>query len=149
MKRCHDCKIIQPHEAFTKAKVSKDGYFTYCKTCNRARQKRYRDNNPEVYAQRTKVARQNRQRWFIQQRMAPCTDCGIQYHHSAMQFDHLPSFKKNIEIWEIIAKGWAKSRVLEELAKCELVCANCHALRTHRRRHESGQWKPLDKDKTD
>lgn len=47
-----------------------------------------------------------------------------------MQFDHLG--EKQFEISQAI---WTKSLLLvvEEIAKCDLVCANCHAERTHKR----------------
>jgi hypothetical protein len=62
----------------------------------------------------------------------PCTDCGVRYPHYVMQFDHLPEHTKLFGI-----NGGYKSRglgaIMAEIAKCELVCANCHAERTYRR----------------
>lgn len=48
-----------------------------------------------------------------------------------MQWDHLPGTLKLGDISSLI--GLPRERVLAELAKCELVCANCHAARTYRR----------------
>ena len=61
---------------------------------------------------------------------APCTDCGDCFHHAAMDFDHVrgEKFKEVSAMWSYL---WA--RVLEEVAKCDLVCANCHRLRTQAR----------------
>ena len=28
--------------------------------------------------------------------------------------------------------GFSNKKVLEEIAKCDIVCANCHRIRTHR-----------------
>jgi hypothetical protein len=61
----------------------------------------------------------------------PCADCGIQYDYWIMQFDHVTgkkSFNIGYGMWKIGLK-----RILEEIAKCEIVCANCHADRTYRR----------------
>ncbi len=63
---------------------------------------------------------------------APCTDCGGSFHFCAMQFDHVRGEKKfNIGA----ANGRAPSikALLEEIEKCELVCANCHSIRTYER----------------
>lgn len=64
----------------------------------------------------------------------PCTDCGHAFPPECMDFDHVKG-KKIIKIsthrmyhrWETL---------LKEIAKCELVCANCHRIRTKKRRKE-------------
>lgn len=61
----------------------------------------------------------------------PCMDCVKCFPVEAMDFDHVRG-KKVKEIgfmW-----SWNRDRLKEELAKCELVCANCHRLRTEMRR---------------
>jgi predicted HNH restriction endonuclease len=51
-----------------------------------------------------------------------------------MQWDHLPGVEKLASVAELY--GYSRDRVLAEIAKCELVCANCHAVRTYRRKRE-------------
>lgn len=56
-----------------------------------------------------------------------CLECGLVYNGqnaAVFQFHHRnPSEKQGrIEFW------WAWARILEEAAKCNLVCANCHHL---------------------
>ncbi len=57
-----------------------------------------------------------------------CLDCGYNEHPAALQFDHRNPAEKEFNI----AQGWTKSkaRVLREIAKCDVRCANCHAVRT-------------------
>jgi hypothetical protein len=50
-----------------------------------------------------------------------------------MQWDHLPGYEKVGDLGRLQARH-SKAAVLAEIAKCELVCANCHAVRTFRRR---------------
>lgn len=64
-----------------------------------------------------------------------CTDCGFNAHPFAMHFDHLPEFEKSAGIASLWWAPWA--RVVAEMAKCEVVCANCHAIRTITRRENS------------
>lgn len=64
----------------------------------------------------------------------PCTDCGIKYPYYVMQFDHLATFEKVIELNKVASMGWSPVEIAEEIAKCEVVCANCHAERSHQRR---------------
>jgi hypothetical protein len=50
-----------------------------------------------------------------------------------MQWDHLPGAPKVDEVSNLVRRGFRRQSILDEIAKCELVCANCHAVRTHDR----------------
>lgn len=60
-------------------------------------------------------------------------DCGGEFHYAAMTWDHLPGSEKLFDIGSVIGRSYSLKRVLAEIEKCELVCANCHAVRTHER----------------
>lgn len=62
-----------------------------------------------------------------------CADCGYNKHPAAMEFDHLPGTKKLFNISEQVGNKSVES-LWSEIAKCEVVCANCHAIRTTERR---------------
>jgi hypothetical protein len=62
----------------------------------------------------------------------PCVDCGIKYPPYIMQFDHLDSSQKIRDVSKWLTSSF--SGLIKEIEKCELVCANCHAVRTHCRR---------------
>jgi hypothetical protein len=49
-----------------------------------------------------------------------------------MQFDHRPGEGKSFDVASAV-RGYSRKRILAEIAKCDLVCANCHAVRTYRR----------------
>lgn len=63
---------------------------------------------------------------------SPCTDCGLYYPYFVMQFDHIGK-DKEFDIGKAVHSGIGMKRLDAEIAKCELVCANCHAYRTHER----------------
>lgn len=76
----------------------------------------------------------------------PCSDCGVAYRYWVMQHDHVPDRgEKSFTVALTYTGGPRRVRVtrvalLAEIAKCEVVCANCHAERTHSR---GGQrWGP-------
>lgn len=48
-----------------------------------------------------------------------------------MQWDHLPQYVKRGNISQL--GGLSKTEILDEIAKCELVCTNCHTIRTFQR----------------
>lgn len=60
----------------------------------------------------------------------PCSDCGKEYPWWIMQFDHVRGKKLN-NLSEMSYNGVDK--INEEALKCDVVCANCHADRTHKR----------------
>lgn len=61
-----------------------------------------------------------------------CVDCGYRAHAAALDFDHLPGFTKVTDISRLKYRPWAE--VEAEMTKCEVVCSNCHRIRTVRRR---------------
>lgn len=67
---------------------------------------------------------------------AGCADCGYNAHPAALEFDHRPGEKKLFEISSNPCGKWSK--VWAEMQKCDVVCANCHRVRTVER-HESGE----------
>jgi hypothetical protein len=62
-----------------------------------------------------------------------CADCGFRAHPAALHFDHLPGTTKRRGMSRLSGVPWEEA--LAEIAKCEVVCANCHAIRTAERRH--------------
>lgn len=126
------CREWKPESDFHN---SRTGQFSYCKDCRRAYDRRY-------YHERGKAARRKRQRdrmvairaWVSElKRDVPCADCGGSFPGPVMHWDHLPGHIKVGEI-SVLAAERGRMIVLEELKKCELVCANCHAIRTSRRK---------------
>lgn len=60
----------------------------------------------------------------------PCADCGVSYPPYVMQFDHIVDGKR-ANIADMVRNGYSLENIQTEIDKCELVCANCHAERTH------------------
>jgi hypothetical protein len=71
-----------------------------------------------------------------------CADCGGIFPSFVMHWDHLPGHVKIAEISAMV--GRRREVVIEELAKCELVCANCHVMRTVTRARRTIREEPGD-----
>lgn len=65
---------------------------------------------------------------------SPCADCKGFYPFYVMEFDHLDGSTKE-DIVSTMSRHVSRERIDAEIAKCELVCANCHAIRTYKRAH--------------
>lgn len=68
-----------------------------------------------------------------QLRQQPCADCGLTYPTCVMEFDHRDPSQKRFLVSQM--PGRVKlTTLLAEVAKCDVVCANCHRVRTYQRR---------------
>ncbi len=99
-------------------------------------QRQHYQNNKAIYMEKASVNKK-KQRAELREiisnaKNVPCFDCGKKYPSYVMQFDHIA--EKNFNIANAV-NGISKARLLKEISLCEVVCANCHAERTHRRRH--------------
>jgi hypothetical protein len=69
----------------------------------------------------------------------PCADCGVRYPHYVLDYDHRPGGQKRANVNVLVKRGAKEEVLLAEIAKCDLVCANCHRVRTFRRRQEAAE----------
>lgn len=110
-----------------------------------ARRKHYYKNK-QPYLDRAKAAKAELARYIDElKESTPCMDCGVQYPFYVMQFDHREGEEKLNNIAKMRADGLSLKRVQDEIAKCDLVCANCHFARTYLRgvaHRKSGKLQP-------
>lgn len=114
---------------------------------DKAEQARYAQRhyqaNREAYLSRQRAAAAQNRHIIRIAKDRPCADCGIKYPPHVMQFDHLDGVQKRFVISDIGARSIENLRA--EIAKCEVVCANCHAERTWQRAQQRPR-KPEDPD---
>lgn len=60
----------------------------------------------------------------------PCVDCG-EPDPVVLEFDHVA--EKSDEVATMVRKGHSWRAILQEIAKCEVRCANCHRRVTAKR----------------
>jgi hypothetical protein len=102
---------------------------------DREYQKRwYYNNKDKVKAKQARRTQKLRQ-LIRDLRAHPCTDCHQSFPWFVMEFDHRekPLNGKRVGYYA----NFGMKRLLAEVAKCDLVCANCHCVRTHQRRIQS------------
>ena len=136
MRHCCRCGEMKPVDAFAWRRRRKLQRDTYCRPCRSAYGKEHYEANKQRYianaAAVTKKLRQRRTEWLIEYFAAnPCSDCG-ERDPVVLEFDHLRDKEFEIGGWAIVGVSW--ERFIAEVAKCEVVCANCHRRRTSRRR---------------
>lgn len=108
----------------------------YCRPCNNEYGKKYYAENREkrlkAIAVNVNSHRARRKELVDELKSKPCMDCGGIFPPCVMDFDHRGEDDKIADICTMVTRrGTSMKRLLEEIAKCDLVCSNCHRIRTH------------------
>jgi hypothetical protein len=111
-----------------------------CANCHRVRTRdQHRVRRAGVAPGTSRYLNRKRAYWRVQAQLlnalrdVPCSDCGNRYPPCAMDFDHRHPSEKCGVVTRMIGRAGTK-RILAEVAKCDIVCANCHRIRTYDRR---------------
>ena len=94
---------------------------------------RYRENS-EPAKERVRASRAERKRIIDEAKSRLCADCKNTFPVVCMDFDHRPGVEKVACVGQLNAWGAPIEIILEEIAKCDVVCSNCHRIRTEQRR---------------
>lgn len=126
-KLCSTCRHVKPIAEFNKKSSTKDGLERYCKECHRARNRRHYQANKQAYVD-TAVKWQNekRQWWAEYKQTLSCSVCG-ENRYWCLDFHHSDPSEKENTVSQMVTQNASRERILEEVAKCVVVCRNCHA----------------------
>ena len=119
--RCSTCQRDLPVDDFSRSRKNRfRGFRDYrCRECDATRAYLRWKRNRQVTHEAKDV---------------PCADCGVRHPFWIMQFDHVRG-KKEFELSDSSCR--ALQKVKDEIAKCDIVCSNCHADRSYKRREEA------------
>lgn len=113
-------------------KVLRGQQTKYCSP--RCRKDEWKVNNIEKHRSYIKKSQQSkkyrRREYLAEVKSKPCEDCGIQYPWYVMEFDHVRGVK--VRHVSLLTLFNTDKELLDEIAKCDVVCANCHRLRTYK-----------------
>lgn len=148
MKICKKCNQWLDDDCFLSFKRNNKEYkYGKCKSCyNTANIQRatirgdefkeyQRNYHKTVKSKRRKEIREeNLKKVRSLKEQSPCADCKVSYPHYVMDFDHLRDKVESVGSMLSSTNGWETIKL--EIAKCELLCSNCHRKRTWLRAHE-------------
>lgn len=84
----------------------------------------WRARNREKDNARISLRKRKIRRWFREyKKNLKCNRCP-ENHQSCLVFHH-PG-KKDIEVSNLVGRGYSKERILIEISVCEVLCYNCH-----------------------
>lgn len=130
-KTCSGCQTIKPITEFNFKYREAGVRHSYCRDCGKRITKSHYKRNKRAYLDRNSRTYQRHRELIRQAKSRPCADCGVQYPFYVMDFDHRDDEHKLFEL-NSVARRTVKA-ILLEIAKCDVVCANCHRERTYRR----------------
>ena len=104
-----------------------------CVPCARSKARAGYWNDPDYWRSRSrKQSQDTRVRLASIKVERGCADCGYNTHPDALEFDHTPGTIKLFAVSNVGTRSWIS--IEQEIAKCEVVCSNCHHVRTANRR---------------
>ena len=135
LRRCGRCRQFKPVTEFGWHRKHLGQWDTYCRPCRSAYGRDHYLANRQRYVDQAQKRKEElglkRTRFLLEYfRAHPCVDCG-ETDSVVLEFDHLREKTFNIGS-DLSRRRW--NSILAEMAKCEVVCANCHRRRTGRRR---------------
>jgi hypothetical protein len=137
MKRCFDCNKVKQLSDFNRNAGRPDGLQTRCRDCQRIDSKTYYKAHRPKMRQQILAARARRrlvlQKFVIDFLVEhPCVDCG-ESDLLVLDFDHVRGIKV-AGIADLITRERPLVMLKDEIAKCDVRCANCHRRKTLRER---------------
>jgi hypothetical protein len=135
-KACSTCKKLRDLRQYTKNSTKSDGLNHVCKICQRAYGRAHYAANKTYYIRKARKLNAERagviSNFLDWLKGVPCADCGVKFPPVCMDFDHVRG-KKLFNLSDAKAVAWDIERIQAEVMKCEVVCSNCHRLRTQKR----------------
>lgn len=151
-KPCRFCGSVLPLSEFYPKPDNADRHSNVCRKCDSKRSVAYRkkrkDENRQTeadlrtyeknqqYIKRYNSGIRHAKLEFLTEFKLKngCADCGYRKSAEALDFDHLPGTTKRFCVSQVNGRSW--KQIMSEIAKCEVVCANCHRIRTAQRRKQ-------------
>lgn len=135
-KVCGKCKLKKSIENFNSRSEPNKKHIlkSRCKQCETICSYKWATkNNVRIYDYR-RARKDNLKKWFKNTfKNNPCVDCKQKFPSCCMDFDHKDGTIKINTLATLVGHGYSKESILEEVNKCDLICANCHRIRTEAR----------------
>lgn len=115
-----------------------------CKQCDYKASMAYEKANVKKIRKHRRDRKKVRRDWLNNLKSAPCLDCKQVFPPFCMEYDHRPGEIKKGLVSAMVAGCRSFESILMEIAKCDLVCANCHRIRTEGRNWSGLKGKYVD-----
>lgn len=107
-----------------KSNLAANKYYHANKEVCAIRAKAWRDANKDYILLKQRTDKRNRKLWAIEYLGGTCSQCGEKHHPAVYEFHHTDPATKDRDPSKMLQLSLTK--LIAELDKCILVCANCH-----------------------
>lgn len=131
-KYCNKCGKEKDVKEFGKNSYKADGLQSNCKLCRTEMSSNWYKNNIRKQVENVAKTKKDIAEMLHAYKVENpyCQGpCGNKYPPEVLQFDHIDPSTKKFNLGDA-ARNQGRLKVIEEMEKCVLLCANCHALRT-------------------
>lgn len=142
MKVCTVCKIEKDIECFNWKNKAKGKRQSSCRQCTKEQVDGTRKNadgsikRKYSYPAKVKERKQANMQWFKQRKQSlACKVCGFN-HPAVLDFDHRDPTQKFMEVGTMVSEGYSIDMIEAEIAKCDVLCSNCHRIRHYEERNQ-------------
>lgn len=141
---CLICRIVKPLEDFP-YQHNRKRHLSKCCECKRVYDRTYwsktKDRRNSQKKKNTTAIRERNTLFLLNYLNAhPCVVCG-EADPLVLEFDHIDPTTKTANVSELL--GTSIARIVSEIHKCRVLCANCHRRETAKQ-FQYGMWKLIN-----
>ena len=130
MKTCTKCECDKIESKFHFRYSNTGELQSWCKDCKKKYSQGYYQGRKARQMYVVSVRRKKLSAWLLDLKSnLSCKNCGFNNHPEALDFHHRDPSKKSRTLANSLGVGWGKKRILEEIDKCDVLCANCHRIK--------------------
>lgn len=135
MKVCNRCNLEKEEVCFAWKFKDRGIRNTFCKECRNQYTKTHYQKNKKIYIDRNNKYGKLRKKELFQKLLLYLSDkfckvCG-EDDIRTLEFDHRDEKLKRDSIYTLLSVGCSWLTVMDEIDKCDILCANCHKKRTN------------------
>lgn len=130
LRPCSKCQVVKNLDEFYRRGSSR--LVSACKLCVSADYSKNLEKSRKRAREASAKCRLPKVSFILEIKTGtPCADCGKNFPAVCMDFDHLNREEKTALVSEMVSSGsYTLAELQTEIKKCEVVCANCHRIRT-------------------
>lgn len=102
----------------------------------------YQAHKEEVIEKRKRQQRKIKE-WYVEYKKTLCCMVCGENHPACLQFHHREKEGKSFTIADMAMRPSGKKRLINEIAKCDVLCVNCHAKSHWRETHKTDDWEEI------
>lgn len=126
MKVCSKCGIEKEASEFYSSKRCSDGLQSRCKHCNKSDHAKHYQKDKAKYKNRSSTRRKRITAEYTEWKSKQvCCRCG-ETDEACLDAHHIDPSQKEFQLAKLGQEEFGTNRWFNELAKCIIVCANCH-----------------------